>query len=176
MASSVNEACVHKRKLQYSAKCKKAFKAFFTLPPPKKKRGRPRKKKRTGGKNKQRAARKRTKQAIIDLTGRALLELGAQLDGTREKAKREKREKRKRTNWDTPENKALREKLANAWEEKSDPYKEGDTFYRFCQRNSINRNVLQRFIERRAKGQAPKKRGRRPGLSEDVMCHLCERE
>ena len=85
-----------------------------------------------------------------------------------------KRVKAKRTNWDTPENQAIRERIRVSWETKTDLYKDGDSFAHFCVRNAINRHVLLRYIARVKSNTTSKKRGRKPLLSEDVMKHICE--
>lgn len=163
-----------KAKKLHSRQCQ-AFLSYFKQDAPKKrKRGRPRKKKRVS-KNKRKRQIRKQKQAIIDLTGTALLDLSAELGGV--SAKAAMHNKSNRINWDKGKHKELRERLAVAWQEKTAPlYQEDDSFYRFCKRNAIDRSVLARYLKKKQKGEAPSKRGRRPGLSEDVMRHLCERK
>ena len=148
----------------------KAFENYFKKP--KRGRGRPRKRQ---GKNKQKADKRKGKK-VVDLTKRKAEELSASLDGllAQDKAKRAKSQPKKRTNWDTPENAKVRNKIADDWEKKEGKYIEGDSFRHFCIRNNIDRKVLKRFLDRRKAGEKPKKRGRPTLLSYDVMLHLCE--
>ena len=98
-------------------------------------------------------------------------ELDAQLEGTIAKYKRTKQS---RINWDRPDNAEYRERLVTSWKTKTDLYRVGDSFCRFCKRNGIDRLVLLRYMKRIDAGDPPKKRGRKTLLSEDVMTHICE--
>ena len=112
---------------------------------------------------------------MVDLTKKDEAEaLSAKIDG--HVATFERNKKLTRTNWDTPENSALRERLANSWENRNDLFTEGESFGRFCIRNAIDRNVLLRFMQRRKAKMPPQKRGRPTLLSLNVMEHLCERK
>ena len=157
-------------RLQYSNRDVKEFRNYFGEP--KKKRGRPKKKK---GKAKSGRKKKKGKQITIDLTTtenvRTTARRDAEMAGL---VQMHSRTTLSRTNWDKPENAELRMRLAESWVEKKDLYRAGETFYRFCMRNGIDRNVLSRFIARQKQGIPPKKRGRKTILSEDVIKHLCE--
>ena len=138
----------------------------------------PKEKKKRKGKKGQRKKAKKLKgfqaSITIDLTVenvRTTAKKDAHMEGL---VAMNSRKKSRRTNWDKPENAALRTKLAESWLGKKELYRAGETFCRFCERNGIDRNVLSRFIARKNTGVAPKKRGRPTKLSEDVIRHLCE--
>ena len=139
----------------------------------KKKRGRPKKQKNKQGRprKKNRVTKKQlfvdgksNPASTVDLTS-------AKVDGLLATARRTQVT---RVNWDSPKNAALRERIRKSWESKSDLYKQGDSFSKFCVRNAINRHVLLRYMKRKESGEPAKKRGRKTLLSMDVMRHLCE--
>ena len=102
--------------------------------------------------------------------------LQARIEGAVAKAKQTPVINLVRINWDLPENAQLRERLADSWVNKQDLYKQGESLTRFAQRNGIDRNVLQRFLQHKHgknKNNLPQ-RGRRAYLSRSVIHHLCE--
>ena len=178
MASSASD-------LEYDHASKKRFKEYFLQPKPK--RGRPKKKKRgrpKKSKSKSTAQTKITssKRKTIDLTideespkQKKLAGLDARLHGAVQSSKRYSRSHVIRTNWEDAKHSQLRDRIADSWEKKTDLYKEGESFNKFCIRCGINRNVLKRYLERRgAVGLDVRPRGRPPLLDKSVMVHLCE--
>lgn len=133
---------------------------------PKRKRGRPRKKKkRKRGKGKRKkvadeATRKTKESAILTATLEGALAMG-------------KRTCSRRINWDTPENRERRERIAKSWRCKEDLFRAGEPFHRFCSRVGINEGTLRRFLKSQGK-YVNKKRGRKTLLPESVMRHICE--
>ena len=167
---------------RYSRHEKRSFANYFIREPAK--RGRPRKKSKLA-KNKLKRKRRRLKKqrkkcakvlANIVEKQQTLKAVGVELAGLEAQAET-KQAPLKRINWDLPENAKRRTLLADAWEDKTEPYYQaGDSFTKFCKSNGIDRGVLSRFIKRRKDEQPPKKRGRPSLLSEDVWRHLCERK
>ena len=162
----------------YDEEDKIRFKNYFIQPPAK--RGRPKKKKKKSGRPPKKV--KQPSQSMIDLTtdadeaGLASKDkenLDARLEGMLARAKRDKN-KSKRTNWDTPANAELRERIARSWINKNDLYQKGESFVKFCTRTGISRTVLIRFLQRRKDSKAQTKRGRPSFLTDDQMRHICE--
>ena len=102
--------------------------------------------------------------------------------GRKKKKKRGRPAKRKahvrarvcRTNWDTPKFSAIRDRIANSWVDKTDLYRDGESYQRFCIRCGISRNVLTRYLQNKKGKFTGKKRGRPSLLSRSIMVHLCE--
>ena len=155
--------------LRYTVLEQSRFVSYFKNP--KRKRGRPKKKKRG------RSARTRTKRALTDERRKkntAIAREKAFLVKAMEGALAVERQKvLTRINWDTPGRKELRKRIANSWTNKTDMYRDGESFAKYCVRVGIHVNSLRRFLK--AKGQyKSKKRGRKPFLKESVMRHICE--
>ena len=112
------------------------------------------------------------KSEVIDLTCKQSATLQAELEGAVAKANRNKCQ---RINWDTPENSALRQRIADSWTSKNDLYVDNTWSYgKFCLSTGIDRNVLLRHLTKQ-KAKAPtKQRGRKALLSESVMRHIIE--
>jgi len=160
--------------------------SYFETPPVPKKRGRPTKKTRGRPPQEEKKqtpatpAKKQSmvskKDAVIDLTltTKQSDALEASLEGAVAKTNRNKAH---RINWDTPHNSKLRRRIADSWLNKNDLYSNNKwRFGRFCLRTGIDRNVLQRFLEKLTQGNkvSQQKRGRKALLSESVMRHICE--
>ena len=85
-----------------------------------------------------------------------------------------------RVNWDEEPHFSLRKRVADAWINKEDLYVTGDSLYSFCERTTVSRAVLTRYLPRRRKEiedgiTIPAgKRGRPAHLSESVQRHVCE--
>jgi hypothetical protein len=167
----------------YDAEDKKRFRGYFIKPPVK--RGRPTKKKNTRGRPSKKAKQPSQSRMVHDLTtdgdGSVDLvpkdkdDLDARLEGMLARAKRDSDSKQKRTNWDTPVNAALRERIARSWINKNDFYKKGESFVKFCTRCGISRTVLLRFLQKPKDNDGQSKnRGRPSFLTEDQMRHICE--
>ena len=163
--------------LVYDEESKAKFKQYFTQPSAKK--GRSKKKKRgRPSKRKIKKTRQIRMRTAIDLTSpkkKKLAGLDARLHGAVESSKRYSRSGVIRTNWDDAKHAAVRDRIANSWEQKNDLYVEGESFNRFCVRTDISRNVLKRYLEKRMNGDNTGcQRGRPALLNKSVMVHLCE--
>ena len=103
--------------------------------------------------------------------------LEAQIKATRAKVAGKPRS---RINWDDEPHFSLRKRVADAWINKNDFFVKGDTMYSFCQRTTVSRAVLSRYLPRRKKELAEGivveggKRGRPAHLSLSVQRHVCE--
>ena len=173
------------KKRLYTTADRDRFTGFFTKKEKKRRVGRPKKKKRRYNKKKK-SKKKQTSTVQQTLTGEqqkkpkpnACRQLFAdEIEGEAIKAKRAT--KAKRINWDKEPHSSYRARLATSWMTQTDRWVVGESFFRFCKRNGIDRNVLQNYIQR-IKDAGPnrkpggKKRGRKPTLPPTVMHHLCE--
>ena len=170
--------------LQYDARSVAKFKRYFKKPvakrgrPKKRKRGRPKKKsqcKNASPKKQCMLDNPTNASSVIDLTTKKQEQLDARLEGDVALIKLAKCGVYKHINWDTPRNKVYRNRIAKSWTTRTDIYREGDSFKRFCTRTVIDRGVLSRFLKNKYKQNVPeKKRGRRTLLPMSVMRHICE--
>lgn len=107
--------------------------------------------------------------------------LDAKLEATI-KANRSKAKQKpgRRINWDSEPHFSLRQRVADAWIKQNDFYVPGDSMYSFCNRTTVSRAVLIRYLPKRRKEidegiTIPAgKRGRPAHLSESVQRHICE--
>ena len=160
------------KKQPYTAVEQCRFVKFFAKPP--RKRGRPKKKKVLRGKHARDVKKTKRTEEIKAAQSKAKEKavLQADLEGTIA-IEKHTMGRRSRINWDTPENKRRRERIANSWSQKGDLYRAGESFARYCARVGIHEGSLRRFLK--ADGAyVTKKRGRKTLLTESVMRHICE--
>ena len=172
-----------KRRLHYTDADRERFTGFFEKKQKKRRVGRPKKKKRRYNKKK----KKKNKQTVQQtLSGekkptksnvrRQLFE--DEIDGEAIKQK-QRGPKKTHTNWDKEPNLSYRARLATSWMTRTDKWQPNESFFRFCKRNGIDRNVLLNYMQK-IKDAGPnrkpggKRRGRKPTLPPTVMHHLCE--
>ena len=175
--------------LKYSESERKRFVEFFK---PKRKVGRPKKKRRKYNKCKKKKKEKqkqngaKTYSALVmtpnpnfrkNVRRRLLFE--DEWEGQVAAEAHKPREHRaKRINWDKEPSFGYRDMLATSWMTKTDLWRAGESFSKFCVRTGIDRKVLSNYIKKIQAGvdvqKKGKKRGRKPTLTPSVMHHLCE--
>ena len=160
------------QQLRYNVRDVRKFESYFEKP--KKKRGRPRKGRRRRRSLFSTAKRLQAKKenSVNQSTISVSTDLKVRIEGVIAAARQ--KQSTTRINWDIAPHRELRDRLAKSWTNKTDLYREGESFTRFCKRTHINRIVLKRYIDRVAAGEPAKKRGRPTLLSRDVMRHICE--
>ena len=166
------------KQLQYDVKSKRAFKRYFLEPKPKV--GRPKKRKRKrGGKRKSKVEPDTSKQTMMSgksnesLTTKQKDELDARLEGSLRKMQRSGPVSR--VNWDVGNAALYRKRCADSWMKSTDLFEDGQSFFRFCKRCGIDRNVLKRYLNGKyITNCLTNCRGRPSLLPVSVMRHLCE--
>ena len=161
-----------KTKLSYTSTDRKRFAEFFVKKEKKRRVGRPKRKKRKYN-NKKRKKTDNKKDGVVSAR-RKLFD-----DRCAGEAAKDKHNKPKRVNWDIEPNYSYRDQCATSWITQTDQWIVGENFGRFATRCGIDRNVLQRYINKVKKNTGPtkpkgEKRGRKGMLSQSVIHHLCE--
>ena len=109
---------------------------------------------------------------VIDLTVKQREKLDARLE--RALAKQKMPLRTKRINWDSPIYFERRKRYADSWSNQNDLFKKGESFFSFCERMGIDRNVLSRYLRGKYKTDRIVARGRKTLLPIHVMRHLIE--